>query len=781
MSSPSAFHRLSIRNKLRLMVIGSCVLSLAVACAALFFAAPAWKLAEMRSQLSTLATLIGQSAAPALERNEPAGDTASGTRALDVLGGNPHLLVAAIYRESGGVFAMSRRDNAEPLPPLPLPAVGFHPESLEMVQSVQSASGVLLGHVYLRADKSWRQGFTRDSVVIVLLAGALGTIVALLVVSRFEKLLMGPIHDLTQAVDQVGRQENFATRAAPAGPDELGLLVNAFNDMVAKLQLRDADLRRHRDHLGELVAQRTAELLQLNHALIESKDKAGDADRAKSHFLTNMSHELRTPLNAIIGYSDMLIEDPASLHQPEALADVRRINAAGRHLLTLINEVLDLSKLEAGRISLQYEEFDLIAVLREVFDSLRPLALKNEVRLERDCPIGPMPLHADRAKVRQILVNLVGNACKFTTRGEVSLRVSTETVQGQPWVVVQVIDTGIGMSEEQLGHLFQAFSKGSTPGTRKFGGTGLGLAISKRITEAMSGKLLVTSKENCGSTFTVRLPAQPPAGHVNSPPAAALVAPSGPLEGTPTVLVIDDDPHSRDLMVRFLQKEGFSPHTALDGRQGLLMAKQLRPALITLDVMMPDVDGWSVLGALKDDPELAKIPVVMITLTDEHDKGFALGAAEFLSKPVDYSRLSGLLREYCPTPDDRPVLIVEDDEISSHLLRRNLEKEGYPVMLAGNGRDALEQIQMRLPSLILLDLMMPEMDGFAFAQAVRERKDLRDVPIIVLTAKDLTEEDRRRLKGNVTGILQKQTLSPETFQRELRAAMAGHLAAKPKP
>ena len=413
---------------------------------------------------------------------------------------------------------------------------------------------------------------------------------------------------------------------------------------------------------------------------------------------------------------------------------------------------------------------------------MRPLASKNEVHLEMDSPPATLKLNADPTKVRQTLVNLLGNACKFTVRGKVRLRLGTETVEGQPWVIIQVTDTGIGMTEEQLGRLFQAFSQADDSTARKFGGTGLGLAISRRITEAMGGQLQATSALNCGSTFTVRLPARPP--FPTPPPAPAASTPlhlSVPSSDQPSVLVIDDDAHARDLMVRFLQKEGFSAQTAADGRQGLLMAKQLRPALITLDVMMPEVDGWSVLTALKADPELADIPVVMITLTEEHDKGFALGASEFLTKPVDYSRLSSLLRDYCPTPGDRPVLVVEDDEIASHILRRNLEREGYPVMVAANGFAALELIRLRLPSLILLDLMMPEMDGFAFAQAVRERNEMRDVPIIVLTAKDLTEEDKQRLKGNVTGILQKQTLTPESFQLELRAMLAKHTATHPKP
>ncbi|MBI5801172.1 MAG: response regulator [Verrucomicrobia bacterium] len=780
MTLKSVFRHLAIRNKLRLMILGACMVAVGAACIAVAISASAWARAEVRNEMGALATLVSHAAAAALEGN----DTAAGLRSASALRENPRLLVGVIHNGSGGVFAQFRRTGSETLPALPLPAEGFHAESLELVRSVQSGSGTLLGTVYLRADPGRQQGFVRNCVGVALVAGLLGSFVALAFASRLERFFTGPIHSLVRTAEQVAREENFVARAPKAGTDELGQLVNAFNDMLVQLQLRDVDLRRHRDHLGELVAQRTAELMELNHALFQAKDKAEDASRAKSSFLTNMSHELRTPLNAIIGYSEMLIEDPGAMGEPQALTDIRRIHTAGQNLLTLINDVLDLSKIEAGKLTLHYEEFDLVTLAHEAFDTVRPLATKNENRLELDSQPARLPLNADRTKVRQTLVNLLGNACKFTTRGEVRLSLGTETVEEQSWVIMQVTDTGIGMTEEHLGRLFQAFSQGDNATARKFGGTGLGLAISRRITEAMGGQLQVTSELNRGSTFTVRLPARPPLLATPLPPlpaAAPQDSPALPPSSVPSVLVIDDDPHSRDLMVRFLQKEGFSAQTAADGRQGLLMAKQLRPALITLDVLMPNVDGWSVLAALKADPDLANIPVVMITLTEEHDKGFALGASEFLTKPVDYQRLSGLLREYCPTPGDRPVLVVEDDEISSHLLRRNLEREGYPVMLAADGRAALELIRLRLPSLILLDLMMPEMDGFAFAQAVRERRDLRDVPIIVLTAKDLTEEDKQRLKGNVTGILQKQTLTPENFQRELRAALASHVASKAKP
>ena len=766
----AAFHRLAIGRQLRLMILGSTVVALGLACGIFLGLAKAWWRAETQHELEALASLVGQSAAGAI----PLNDAASAQRLVHALRDNPNVLLGAIYRESGGLFAQFVRHAAEPLPALPLPAEGFHAERLELVRPIRSETGAVLGTLYLRADPARQQSFVRAGLGVVAGTLLLGALVALAFATWFERFLTGPLYQLTQTAERVAREENFALRAPAGGPEELSQLVTAFNVLLTHLQLRDAELRHHRDHLGELVAQRTAELMQLNQTLVQTKEQSEDASRAKNSFLANMSHELRTPLTAIIGYSDLLLGDPAALRQPEAVTDLRRIHAAGQHLLKLINEVLDLAKIEAGKLTLHYEDFDLVPLLREVCVTVRPLAAKNQNQLELDGLPNSLPMHADPTKVRQTLLNLLGNACKFTLRGEVRLRVAVETVGAQPWVVFAVSDTGIGMTPAQLSRLFQAFTPADPAIQRKFGGTGLGLVLSRNFAEAMGGKLTVTSELQRGSTFTLRLPVLPPAPVVAADPAP--VAPVVALPaGAPSVLVIDDDPHTRDLLVRFLQKEGFSVQTAADGRQGLLRARQLRPSLITLDVMLPELDGWSVLAALKADPVLAPIPVVMITLTEEQDKGFALGAAEFLTKPVNYPRLASLLREYCPTSGDRPVLIVEDDEISRHLLRRNLEREGFSVLVAEDGRAALALIQLRLPSVILLDLMMPEMDGFAFAQAVRERKDLRDVPIIVLTAKDLTEEDRQRLSGHVAGILQKQTLTPENLQRQLRTALAQHL------
>ena len=766
------FRDLSIRSQLRWMILISGAAGLVLAGLITATLAQRWSRAEAERELLTLASLISEFAGAALQREDPAGSQ----RLLDTLRLSPAITVGVIYRDPAGVFAQFRRSDSEPLPDAPLAVEGFHTERFEMVKIIRGDSAKPLGLVYLRADAGRHERFVRDSLAIVTVAVLGAMALGLLLATRLEQFIIRPIRGLVETADQVQREENFALRAPAAGQDELGQLVNAFNEMLTKIQVRDTELRQHRDHLGELIAQRTAELTQSQRALLKARDRSEDANTAHSTLLANMGHELRTPLTAIIGFSEILMAEAQAGGQPEALPDLLRICTAGRNLLALINDVLDLAKLETGKLTLHQNDFDLAATARGVVDSLRSLAEKNQNHLELEAPAGGLPMHADQTKVRQTLFNLLGHAIKFTDQGEIRLHLQTEVVEGQPWVIINLSDTGVGLSEERQAKLAKAFAERDLESLRTLGGNELGLVICLRFTEAMGGQLSAASRRGEGATFTVRLPARPKvaaqADEAPRQPPASVSVPSAELR---TVLVIDDDPNTRDLMVRFLLKEGFSPHTAANGQQAMEMARRLHPALITLDVMMPEVDGWSVLGALKEDPDLAGIPVIMVTITEERDRGFTLGASEFLTKPVDFPRLASLVREYCPSPDDRPILVVEDDEISRHLLRRNLEKEGYPVALAANGREALDILQMRLPSIILLDLMMPELDGFALVQAVRERRDLRDVPIVVLTAKDLTEEDRRRLTGGVAVILQKQTLSPEALQAELRAALAAHL------
>ncbi|MCI0829800.1 MAG: response regulator, partial [Chloroflexi bacterium] len=330
-------------------------------------------------------------------------------------------------------------------------------------------------------------------------------------------------------------------------------------------------------------------------------------------------------------------------------------------------------------------------------------------------------------------------------------------------------DTGIGMTEEQMEHLFEAFAQAEASTTRRFGGTGLGLAITRHFCEMMGGKVLVASETGKGSTFTMRLPAV--ATEPGQPTGDEDSAPAETVEATPlpnTVLVVDDDANVHDLMQRSLAGQGFNLVRAMGGQEGLRLAKELLPAVITLDVMMPGMDGWAVLSALKADPDLADIPVIMVTIVDQKNLGYALGAAEYLTKPIDRGRLLSVLNKYKQDTTNGPVLVVDDDPAVREMVRRMLQKEGWEVALAENGRIALDMLDETAPSLILLDLMMPEMDGFEFIEELRRDDRWKQLPVVVVTAKDITAEDRQRLNGYVEKVVQKGSYSAESLLTELR-------------
>jgi len=537
-------------------------------------------------------------------------------------------------------------------------------------------------------------------------------------------------------------------------------------------------LAEYNQTLEQQVAERTRELSQtLDHlarATREAQDAraiAEEANRTKSQFLANMSHELRTPLNAIIGYSEMLQEEAADLGYEDLTPDLQKIQAAGKHLLALINDVLDLSRIEAGRMELYLETFELSTMLQGVEATIRPLVEKNANTLvvRRADNLGA--IRADLTKVRQSLLNLLSNASKFTQRGTISLHVARETVDGIAWVAFRVSDTGIGMTPEQMARLFQAFSQAESSTARQYGGAGLGLAITKRFCQMMGGDISVESEVGQGSTFTIKLPAEVSDAKAQPAPPAEPKS-EALLEGTSTVLVIDDDPAVRELLQRFLSKEGFQVASASGSEEGLRLAKELHPAAITLYVLMPGMDGWAVLTALKADPDLADIPVVLLTIVDNKNLGYELGASDYLTKPVDRDRLVAILNKYRGEDPSRPVLVVEDDAATREMLRRALEKEGWAVSEAEHGRAALARIAERRPALILLDLMVPEMDGFQFVEEWRQHEAWRSIPIIVITAKDLTAEDCLRLNGYVEQILQKGAYSREALLAEVRHLVA---------
>ncbi|MGE5525081.1 MAG: response regulator [Rhodospirillaceae bacterium] len=591
----------------------------------------------------------------------------------------------------------------------------------------------------------------------------IGLFMALVATFFVARRVIRPLEVLRKGAERIGKGD-LAFRLDLKTGDEMQILAEEFNRMSASLQEAYGSLERK-------VAERTQELVALNQ-------KLDDANRMKSQFLANMSHELRTPLNAIMGYSEMLKEDATDAGAPELVPDLERINASGRHLLELINTLLDISKIEAGKMDLYLETFSVPEMVKEVTTVIQPLAEKKSNRLEVRCDRDAGAMHADVTKVRQILFNLLSNACKFTERGTVTLIVQRRRAEGADVVVFSVRDTGIGMTHEQMGRLFQEFSQADASTTRKYGGTGLGLALSRHLCRMMGGDITVESEPGKGSVFTIRLPARVagPASAREREEGARAARPNGT-----TVLVIDDDPTARDLMKRFLARGGFDAVTARDGEEGLRLAKDLRPDAITLDVMMPHKDGWTVLSALKADPELADIPVVMVTMVDNKHMGYALGAADYLTKPIEADRLVALLNKYrksrTPTSEPLHILIVDDDASVRRVLRRIVEREGYTVTEADNGRIALQRVAERIPGLILLDLMMPEMDGFEFVSELRKRDAWRGVPVIVVSAKNLTSQEWTDLSAGVEKIIQKGEYTADTLLREIRDKVAARARA----
>jgi len=633
---------LSIKRKLTLITMLTSSIALILSSVSFLI----YDLVSFRNLLSqdlmTQAEIIGYNSAGAMEfKDEPAA-----TATLSALTAKEDIVTAVLYKPDGKIFAHYFRGNAafSGFLPIHLQKKGsrFEGGYLEVFQEV-TLNGEHVGTLFLQSDmRQWSLRAKRYANILIIFVLVSG-LFALFVSSKLQGLISKPILHLEDTMRMVSSNKNYAVRAVKTYSDEIGRLIDGFNTMLSEIQQRDTALQSTNGELKTRTQELEEEVFQRKQAqeeLLKAKHTAEEANRAKSTFLANMSHELRTPLNAIIGYSEMLEEETRDTGKIENVQDLRKIQGAGKHLLSLINDVLDLSKIEAGKMALHLENFDVSQVIEEMVTTLKPAAAKNGNSIQVHLADSVNTMRADVTKVRQILFNLLSNACKFTDHGTVSVNVDQIKFENREWIQFQVRDTGIGISAKQKENLFQEFAQADASIARKYGGTG----------QLMKGQIWVESEPGQGATFTVRLPAQvvfEATENVQSESAGKI--PAGPSEtktGRETILVIDDDPSVRDLMSRFLSKLDFHVVAAANGEEGLRLARQVDPLLITLDVVMPECDGWTVLNKLKSDSKLAGIPVIMVTVVDNEAMGLDMGAANYLIKPVDRDRLAVLVEKH---------------------------------------------------------------------------------------------------------------------------------------
>lgn len=533
------------------------------------------------------------------------------------------------------------------------------------------------------------------------------------------------------------------------------------------------ELEKHREHLEDLVKERTSTLEQAYDDLKVARDEAIRATKVKSEFLAKMSHELRTPLNSIIGFTGIIKDGLAGPVSDEQAKQLAMVYESATHLLNLINDILDISKVEAGKTELHYESFNLENIFDEVKNVISPLLTskdKNNIKLVYNLDCQSNHIYSDKGKIRQILLNLLSNAIKFTHKGTVSLTCRLE--DSNLYFVVE--DTGIGIPEDKQAHIFETFHQVDNSTVRSHEGTGLGLAITKQFIELMGGTISLQSKKNFGTKFEVCIPVKEI--KITAEEQLKNIFPENNKVSSTLakeenhILVIDDDEHTLELMRNYLQKEGYQVTTLSDSRQAVTKVKEIKPLAVTLDVQMPELDGWAILAALKNDNQTSSVPVIMISMQDKKNLGLSLGAVDFLQKPIEPKQLAALLDNI--SIDNKDVLIIEDRKPDAEMLEIMLNKDGYQVRHASDGVQGLEMIANRQPALILLDLMMPHMSGFEVIQRLRAKKETIGIPIIVVSAKHLTEAEAEYLSENVEKVLVKGELTKNDMLDEVGNALS---------
>ncbi len=556
--------------------------------------------------------------------------------------------------------------------------------------------------------------------------------------------------------------------------EETRRLAAELSDRNSDLQAQSAELEAQAVELRQ-----QSGILQDQNAELEVQTmRAAEANRLKGEFLSNMSHELRTPLNSVMALSRVLLVKGKGRFTAEEAGYLEIIERNGKHLLALINDILDLAKIESGRMDVFAEEFSLGEKVIALAESLQPICEEKGVHLAVDVEEGLPRLFTDERRVYQILQNIVGNAVKFTPAGRVTVMARRRGDE----VEVAVTDTGIGIPEKDLPHIFDEFRQVDGTTARSFEGTGLGLAIAARSARLLGGRIGVESQVGAGSTFTFVLPlhafcAFPAATGTRAGLVPAMTEELSAGDGRRTVLVVDDDPRDAGLVASFLSGEGYDAVTALSGKEALRLAEVHRPFAITLDVLMPDMDGWEVLEALKRNPVTASTPVIIVSMAEDRETGLALGAIGVVSKPVDRGALMKEVRRVAPS-DRASVLVVDDDETDRRLVAGLLASEGLEVNQARDGKECLALVSERLPDVVTLDLVMPGMGGFEVLDNLRRDPLTRGLPVIIVTAHDLSAKERERLKGTVASVVQKSSLASGELLKEI-ARILERLGKKP--
>jgi signal transduction histidine kinase/CheY-like chemotaxis protein len=738
--------RLSFRSKMGLATIAACAATVLIACLAFMVnEALTYRIRFDREQKTLSEVLAANVTAAVLF-----GDDASARDILSATRLTPQVDAAVVYTPDGAVFAAFRAAGTQDAAAADV-AAAFASHRGPVFKSVVKIDEEVIGELVLFTNLSelertmWRYALIASLVF-------LGSTLFAILLARWESQAMAtPMLQLRHTIQSIRETRDYSSRVPSSLDRDFGRLIDNFNAMLEEIESRD-------ERLESLVGD-----------LISARDAAQSANTSKSQFLANMSHELRTPLNAIINYAEIIQEDLAETGGDETIADVGKIQSAGLHLLSLINGILDLSKIEAGKMEVEAHTFDVATVIREACDTVRPAAERSGNRLVVSIAPDLDIATTDSLKFRQCVLNLLSNACKFTSNGEVRLTADLQVENGREHIRVEIADTGIGMNETQMKSLFKAFVQADASTTRKYGGTGLGLAITQRLVTLMGGRVDVDSAPGVGSRFSFSIPRRLGEDvEAEKPPAQAKAPASARADASRTALIVDDDPNARELMGRLAARLNYKTLLAPNGEEAMKIAREQRPSVILLDLHMPVVDGWTVLQRLRADADLCAIPTIVVSVDDDAKACYRLGAEDFLTKPLNRLELERALLSYTQVASGK-ILIVEDNDDAAALVARAATNVGFEARIAPTAEAALDILRRETFIGIILDLGLPGMSGFEFLNALRDGSAWRDMPVIVFSAQELTSGEIAAIETMAQGYHPKGATSPRAVVSEFMA------------